>query len=49
MIDEAVAALGDDEVSALPGRAEELEDDLVRRSTPGFEAFAALVAATGSG
>ena len=45
MIDEAVAALGNDGVSALPGRAEELEGDLIGRSTPGFEAFAALVAA----
>jgi GMP synthase (glutamine-hydrolysing) len=44
MIDEAVAALGNDGVSALPGRAEELEGDLIDRSTPGFEAFAALVA-----
>jgi GMP synthase (glutamine-hydrolysing) len=44
MIDEAVTALGDDGVSALPGRAEELEGDLIGRSTPGFEAFAALVA-----
>jgi GMP synthase (glutamine-hydrolysing) len=49
MIDEAVAALGNEGVSALPGRAEELEGELVRGSTPGFEAFAALVAAAGSG
>jgi len=46
MIDEAVAALGNDGTAALPGRAEELEDELVRRSTPGFEAFTALVAAS---
>ena len=39
MIDEALAAIGEDGVAALPGRAEELEDELVRRSTPGFEAF----------
>jgi len=44
MIDEAVAALGNGGVSALPGRAEALEGELIRRSTPGFEAFAALVA-----
>jgi GMP synthase (glutamine-hydrolysing) len=49
MIDEAVAALGNEGVSALPGHAEELEGELVRGSTPGFEAFAALVAAAGSG
>lgn len=45
MMDEALAALGEDGVAALPGRAEELEDDLIRRSTPGFEAFAGIVAA----
>jgi GMP synthase (glutamine-hydrolysing) len=44
MIEEAVAVLGDEGVSALPGRAEELEADLVQRTTPGFEAFAAIVA-----
>jgi GMP synthase (glutamine-hydrolysing) len=43
MIDEALEALGEEELSALPGRAEELETDLVRRSTPGFEAFAGFV------
>ncbi|MGV1049275.1 MAG: type 1 glutamine amidotransferase [Solirubrobacterales bacterium] len=45
MIDEAVGALGEEGVMALPARAEELEAGLVRRSTPGFEAFAQLVAA----
>jgi GMP synthase (glutamine-hydrolysing) len=45
MIDEAVAALGNEEVSKLPARAEQLDAELVRRSTPGFEAFTALVAA----
>jgi len=45
MIDEARVALGNDGVAALPRLAEEREDDLARRSTPGFEAFAALVAA----
>jgi GMP synthase (glutamine-hydrolysing) len=44
MVDEALAALGDDGVAALPGRAEELEEELVRRSTPGFDAFAEIVA-----
>ena len=44
MIDEAVAALGNEGAAALPGQAEELEAELVRRSTPGFEAFTALVA-----
>jgi GMP synthase (glutamine-hydrolysing) len=47
MIDEAVAALGDEGESRLADRAAELEDDLVRRTTPGFEAFASLVAANG--
>jgi GMP synthase (glutamine-hydrolysing) len=45
MIDEAVAVLGNEGTAALPGQAEELEGELVRRSTPGFEAFTALVAA----
>lgn len=43
MIDEALAAIGEREVAALPGRAEELEEELVRRSTPGFEAFTEIV------
>lgn len=47
MIDEAVAALGNEGVSALPGRAEALEEELVRRTTPGFEAFAQLVRENG--
>jgi len=45
MIDEACAALGDDGIAALPGRASEVEAALVERTTPGFAAFAALVAA----
>jgi GMP synthase (glutamine-hydrolysing) len=45
MIDEAVVALGDEGAAALPDRAEQLEAELIRRSTPGFEAFTALVAA----
>ncbi len=44
MIDEAVAALGNEGTAALPGRAQELEGEMIRRSTRGFEAFAALVA-----
>ena len=47
MIDEAVAAIGDEGVSALPGRAEMLEDELIRRTTPGFEAFAQIVRENG--
>ncbi|HSK50239.1 MAG TPA: type 1 glutamine amidotransferase [Solirubrobacterales bacterium] len=44
MVAAAVAALGNEGEGALATRAAELEDDLVRCSTPGFEAFAALVA-----
>jgi GMP synthase (glutamine-hydrolysing) len=44
MMDEALAAIGEDDVAALPGRAERHEADLVRRTQPGFEAFAALAA-----
>jgi GMP synthase (glutamine-hydrolysing) len=44
MIDEAVAALGNAGEHALPERAAELEDTLVERTTPGFEAFAEIVA-----
>ncbi len=44
MIDEARAALGDAGAAALPGRASEAEPALVERTTPGLEAFAALVA-----
>jgi GMP synthase (glutamine-hydrolysing) len=47
MIDEAVAALGNEGVSALPTRAEALEEELVRRTTPGFEAFARLARENG--
>ena len=45
MIEEAVAALGNDGAHALPERAAAAEPALVERTTPGFEAFAALVAA----
>lgn len=44
MVAAAVAALGDEGEGALAGQAAEVEDELVARSTPGFEAFAALVA-----
>lgn len=43
MMEEALAAIGDVGVAALPGRAEDLEAELVRRSTPGFEAFTEIV------
>jgi GMP synthase (glutamine-hydrolysing) len=45
MIDEAVAALGNEGVHDLPERASEAETALVERTTPGFETFAELVAA----
>jgi GMP synthase-like glutamine amidotransferase len=45
MIDEAVAVLGNEGTHALPERAGELEAALIERTTPGFEAFAALVLA----
>ncbi len=47
MIDEALAAIGDGETSRLLGRAEALEEDLIERSTPGFETFADLVTSAG--
>jgi GMP synthase (glutamine-hydrolysing) len=47
MIEEAVAALGNDGAHALPERASAAEPALVERTMPGFEAFAALVAAGG--
>jgi len=47
MIEEAVAALGDEGAQALPERAAAAEPALVERTTPGFEAFARLVAANG--
>jgi GMP synthase (glutamine-hydrolysing) len=47
MIDEAVAALGNEGTHALPELAREAEPALVERTTPGFEAFARLVAANG--
>ena len=45
MAAEASDALGPDAAKRLRSRAAELEDDLIRRSTPGFRAFADLVAA----
>jgi GMP synthase (glutamine-hydrolysing) len=47
MIEEAVAALGNEGTHALPERAGAAEPALVERTTPGFEAFAQLVAANG--
>lgn len=44
MIDEAVAVLGNEGAAGLPRRAEELERDLVLRTSRGFAAFADLVA-----
>lgn len=44
MIDEAVAVLGNEGAHALPERAAAAEPALIERTTPGFEAFAALVA-----
>jgi GMP synthase (glutamine-hydrolysing) len=45
MIDEAVEALGNDGAHALPEVAAAAEPALVERTTPGFRAFAELVAA----
>jgi len=45
MIEEAVGALGDEGEHALPERAAEVEATLIERTTPGFEAFAEIVAA----
>jgi len=47
MIDEAVAALGNEGEAELAARAEALEDDLMGRTNPGFENFASLVLANG--
>lgn len=44
MLEEALTAVGEEAVASMPARAAELEADLLARSTPGFEAFAALVA-----
>lgn len=47
MIDEAVAALGNEGAHALPQRAAAAEPALVERTAPGFAAFAGFVAANG--
>ncbi len=47
MIEEALAAVGEEGAAQLPRRAEQLEDELVARTAPGFEAFAGLVTAIG--
>ena len=47
MIDEALAAVGEQGTARLPERAEALEVDLIGRTAVGFEAFAGLVAANG--
>jgi GMP synthase (glutamine-hydrolysing) len=44
MATEAREALGMAAVEELPGRAQAVEPDLIARSTPGFQAFASLVA-----
>jgi len=45
MVREARQALGDAGAAALPGQAESAEADLIARTAPGLQAFAALVAA----
>ncbi len=49
MVHEACLALGDDGAAALPEQAEAAEADLTARTTPGLEAFAALVESQGPG
>jgi hypothetical protein len=49
MISEARRALGDAGAAALPREAEAAEADLIRRTTPGLEAFAALVVGQSGG
>lgn len=44
MLAEATAALGPDAADALRRQAKAAERDLIARSTPGFDAFASLVA-----
>lgn len=44
MIDKARAVLGDDGAHTLPERASEAESILIERTTPGFDAFAEIVA-----
>jgi GMP synthase (glutamine-hydrolysing) len=49
MIDDAVEVLGNEGTQALPDRAAAVEADLVERTTPGFRAFAELVATAPAG
>lgn len=44
MAEEAIAVLGDSGAAALPAAAAEAEPALIERTTPGFQAFANLVA-----
>ncbi len=44
MIDDAVAALGNEGAQALPEQAAAAESALIERTAPGFEAFAEIVA-----
>lgn len=44
MADEAVEALGEESAAAIAPEAAELEASLIAATTPGFEAFASLVA-----
>jgi GMP synthase (glutamine-hydrolysing) len=46
MAEEAIAVLGDAGAAALPGAATDAEPTLIERTTPGFQAFADLVAAS---
>jgi GMP synthase (glutamine-hydrolysing) len=46
MLDEALEALSEAGTAAIPAQAAAAEPALVERTTPGFEAFADLVAAT---
>lgn len=48
MVREASKALGDSGVHALPEETEAAESELIERTTPGLEAFAALVEANRS-
>jgi GMP synthase (glutamine-hydrolysing) len=43
MIDEAVAAIGNEGAAALPDKAREADPVLIERTTPGLHAFAAMV------
>jgi GMP synthase (glutamine-hydrolysing) len=47
MVEEAVAALGNEGVQALPERAAAAEPALIERTAPGFAAFARFVVANG--